>query len=34
MTFMSISLVELLRQAVMGQVLVLEYILSCACGLL
>jgi hypothetical protein len=34
MPFMYVSLVELLCQAVMGQILVLEYMLSCVCGLL
>jgi hypothetical protein len=34
MSFMRVSLVELLRQAVMGQVPTLEYMLSGAHGLL
>jgi hypothetical protein len=34
MTLMCVSLVELLRQAVMGHILALEYMLSAACGLL
>jgi hypothetical protein len=33
MTFMRVSLVETLRQMVMGQILALEYMLSGACGL-
>jgi hypothetical protein len=34
MTFMCVSLVELLHQVVMGQIVVLEYMQSGACGLL
>jgi hypothetical protein len=34
MVFMRVSLVELLHQAVMGWILVLEYVLSGSCGLL